>query len=383
MAIKVNFHETITTKHHVANCYKTIKLQHNQATICNSENLNQPEINKVHNVSLFPSYLQPEFYNNLNVTKVPQKKIVGYAVTINNHHGNMDAFFNAEYKKSFRANILRFVNRFETCFNAKYKLFYGDITETEYLFLMNTLKSMLTNRFDQRNDSNKVLLQWDAYLKTTHRLIIEKKASLFVIYQNDKPVHVCLNHHYNNILFVSVPSYDIDYAKFALGNISLYKLLEWSVNNNYQMMDMAQGYLEYKRRWSNVIYDFEHHIVSSKQQASHRLSASLEILKLNFKNYLKSKNIDEFISNIKNKIRKNTSEFKELNYTLEPVDTENISILTALKIDNPEIDIIRKAINEFLYTHKEHLNKLSVYKLKTSNEYLLKGKQTTQKLRTF
>src|SRR5690606_10337175 len=120
-----------------------------------------------------------------------------------------------------------------------------------------------------------------------------------------------------NILFVSVPSYDINYAKFALGNVSLYKLLEWSVNNNYEVMDMAQGYLEYKRRWSNLIYEFDHHIIYSKKSTLNRISAQFEIQKLHFKNFLKSKDIDVLIEKLKKGLRKNSAHQEEVAYQLE------------------------------------------------------------------
>jgi len=176
MILNENFHETITTQNKVPDCYHKLYFTHDTTSIYTSEYNTITNSNTVVNVSLFPSYLQPEFKidNTVGIVKIPQKKIVGYAVLIKKHT-DLETLFKAEYKKSFRANILRFVNRFEDCFNANYKLFFGAISKDEYTFLMNTLHTMLTTRFDQRNDSNKVLKNWDTYIETTFGLIKEKK----------------------------------------------------------------------------------------------------------------------------------------------------------------------------------------------------------------
>lgn len=381
MAIHNNFHETISTKNQVLACYKKLSFAHNNVNIYTSQTIKTNSLSKALNISLFPSYIQPEFFNTqtLEVVKIPQEKITGYAVLINKHE-NLEALLKTEYKKSFRANILRFVNRFEDCFDANYKLFFGDISKEDYSFLMHSLHTMLTTRFDQRNDSNKVLNNWEFYLNTTYKLILEKKASLFVIYQDTTPVHICVNHHFNNILFVSIPSYDINYAKFALGNVSLYKLLEWSVNNKYEIMDMAQGYLEYKRRWSNLIYSFEHHIIFEKNSFKNKLDATIEIKKLNLKNFLKSKNIDELIETFKKRLYNKKTIIKELTYQLEDSNEQKPNGLEAILKETSTYNAIQKPINDFLYTNKEHINNLKVFKTVIKNQYLLCGTSINQKL---
>lgn len=381
MTLQENFHETISTKNKVLEYYQKLYFTHNHTNLYTSEKNNITSNITATNISLFPSYIQPEFNLNTDVEiiKIPQKKIIGYAILIKGHT-DLETLFKTEYKKSFRANILRFVNKFEACFNANYKLFFGDITEEEYVFLMAKLHNMLTKRFDQRNDSNKVLTNWNLYLDTTYNLIKEKKASLFVIYNNTTPVHICINHHFNNILFVSVPSYDINYAKFALGNISLYKLLEWSVNNNYEVMDMAQGYLEYKRRWSNLFYEFDHHIIYTKKNTLGHISALIEIQKLYFKNFLKSKNIDTFIEKIKKQLRKKNVYSEEINYQLENTQLTNKSTKTIINIYSDVFNFLIIPINDFLYINKEHLDDLKVFEIIKDKEYLLQGKQINQKL---
>ncbi|MFV0540103.1 MAG: GNAT family N-acetyltransferase, partial [Aestuariibaculum sp.] len=295
--MKQNFYHTITTKNMVLDSYKTLSFIHNNTCIYRDDS-NYKE-NKGINISLFPNYLKPEFKDSLKVVTIPQKKITGYSILIDPEKDkDIETKLRIDYKKSFRNNVLRLLNRFESCFNVKYRMFFGSIEKDEYDYLMQSLYTMLTNRFNQRNETNKVLKNWKHYLNTTFNFINNQKASIFVIYAGNSPVHICINHHFNDILFVSIPSYDIDYAKFGFGNISFYKLLEWSIANNYKVMDMAQGYLEYKRRWSNNIYGFNHHIIYPKGNFIAKSTSLLEITKLKFKNFLKTKNFDTFIDKI-------------------------------------------------------------------------------------
>ncbi|APY12418.1 hypothetical protein BWZ22_14840 [Seonamhaeicola sp. S2-3] len=370
-----DFYNTITRKHLVLPFYTELHLKHNDSKLYVSNKNKKYNIQTPCNVALFPSYIIPKFHaeDSLKTITIPQKKITGYSILINEKTNDIDSFLKSTYKKSFRSNILRFVNRFENCFDVNYKMYFGKISKAEYTFLMDKLHIMLTKRFDQRNDTNKVLLNWDNYLKTTYDLINEKKASLFVIYNKQKPVHICINHHYNKILFVSVPSFDLDYFKFALGNISLYKLLEWCINNNYTLMDMAYGYLEYKRRWSNNIYGYDHHIIYNESKIGNRISTKIEVKKLEFKNFLKDKNVDEILEKVKRIWRKKHT--KALNtYSIQ--DITNLNIINNLPIITEELEFLKRPINDYLFTNKEHENNLKIYEMQKDKEYAFIGSQS-------
>jgi hypothetical protein len=376
---KEDFYIDITEKNNVLRGYESLKFSHDETTLFSNEEPFYPE--QVVSVRLFPLYLNPIFRLNPDcfVSKVSQDKINGYAIVLKENL-DFDTFFTNEFSKSFRANIRRFVSRFETCFNAGYKMFYGSISRTDYQILMQALHSMLTNRFNQRNDDNKILKNWTYYESTTYDLINNKKASLFVIYNNKIPVHICINHHFNNIHFVSIPSYDIDYAKFALGNISIYKLLEWSITNNYKMLDMAYGDLEYKRRWSTLIYHFEHHIFY-KNIWNQILMAKIEKTKIQFKNYLKSKNVDETVKNLKNKILKSKNNFTQTTFTTEPISlSESNYKQVAFQIDNRVNNVLKKPVFDFLYKHKEHIDHIKVFEIQPSRIYIISGNNIAEKI---
>lgn len=379
---KQDFFNTLSKKHEVFNCYSKLTLTHNNNDIYNIDNKNSNKpLQVVHTSNLFPSYLKPAFRNSQLVkTKIiPQKKIIGYAIRIDKNNG-FDDFFKTRFSKSFRSNIKRFVNRFETCFNTNYKMFYGSISTTEYHTLMGALHTMLTKRFNQRDESNKMLEHWDFYMSTTYENINTKKASLFVIYHDDVPVQISLNYHFNSILFVAVPSYNIDYAKFSLGNISIYKLLEWAVENKYDIMDLEYGYLEYKRRWSNYIYEFSHHIIYLKNNPKASALGTFKTLKLKLKNFLKSINMDKLIESLKYYLKKQDSTYKAIEYKAEPIVFTNNSNLEVLNINSPQLATIKKIIFDFLFVNKVHVKNLKVYEIKPLKEYVFCCKSVTQKI---
>ncbi|MCB0748222.1 MAG: hypothetical protein KDC90_12250, partial [Ignavibacteriae bacterium] len=127
-------------------------------------------------LNLFPDYLKPVFDKKIwKVKTLPQKKIEGFSIVIK-ETTDIDTFMKTEFSKSFRQNIMRFLNRFEGCFNVTYKMYHGEISKENYDTYMSKLYDMLTVRFDQRNDDNKILNNWKYYLDTTFKMINSGKA---------------------------------------------------------------------------------------------------------------------------------------------------------------------------------------------------------------
>lgn len=374
-----DFYNTLSKEHKVLDSYATLNFAHNNHQIykCNLEKAQT----KVDAINLFPSYLSSTFNDaeRVNIKTIPQKKIVGYGINIK---GNQDfeTFFKNEFSKSFRSNTRRFVNRLEACFNTNYKMFFGNINKVDYDFLMSALHTMLTNRFNQREESNKILKNWDYYLESVYKNINSKKASLFVIYHDEKPIQISLNYHFDKILFISIPSYNIDYAKFSLGNISIYKILDWAVTNSYEIMDLEYGYLEYKRRWSNYIYEFNHHVIYSKNNIKATLLASVEILKLKLKNLLKSLNIDKLVKNLKGYFYKQKTTHIAIAYKTESIDFINTNNLETLNINSPQLINLKKIIFDFLFVNKTHISDLKIYEIAPLKEYVFCGKTKSQKI---
>tara|TARA_R110002049_G_C9103957_1_gene557209 strand:- start:213 stop:1400 length:1188 start_codon:yes stop_codon:yes gene_type:complete len=327
-------------------------------------------------ISLFPSYLHPNFFNEhlLNIVKIPQKKINGYAIKIDGT-GDIKKFIQKQYKKKFKDNIYRLLLKFENRFTPVYKFYFGEIPAKEYTFLMEKLQEMLTTRFNQRGATAQALQSWDYYKNTTYGLINSKKASLFVIYANGEPVQISLNHHHKDIMFISIPSYDINLSKFSLGNISIYKLLEWAIKNQYTLLDMAYGDLEYKRRWSNYVYSFEHHILYPKNKLFAAFLAYIEAAIIRLKNGLKSKGLDVYIKKLAaiTKRKPNANETPE--YRLSKITEMPPKGFMPVDLKKEDCSWLKKAVYDFLYFNEEHINDIEIYKMPNREKvYLIKGK---------
>jgi hypothetical protein len=199
---------------------------------------------------------------------------------------------------------------------------------------------------------------------------------LYVIYNEDLPIDVSLNFHYNNLMFSYLSSYDLDYAKFSLGNIGIYKQVEWCIDNKIVLYDIGYGDYEYKRRWVNFVYDFETYYISNKNSLFLRFFSSLHHAKAKLIHYLILKRVNYWFHDTVDRIKSIDKKYVPLEY--DEFDSEE------LQYDNRIIDIntedsffLRKPVYDHAYSHQEHINDLMVYKsLDTSNSYVIKGKKS-------
>ncbi|MCK5443327.1 MAG: GNAT family N-acetyltransferase [Maribacter sp.] len=284
-----------------------------------------------------------------------------------------------------RAKIRNRLRRLEKCFNISYRIHYGEITKTEYDYLFETFEHLIKRRFTQRGEVHQSLDNWNSYKKNSFQYILEKKASLFVIYDNEKPIDICLNYHFQNITNHAIRSYDIDYSKFSLGNVDILKQLEWCFNNNYKIFDLMWGDLEYKSRWCNEVYEYEHHLFLNNGFILNNTIAFLLILLYRFKDFLKEKKSSisylKIKSIFKEKLQLNQRIAEPLFYISDHTEfqlTEN-----AIKIDihTPDYAFLRKPTYDFQFTYVESSNDIAVYKMNNQNKlFLIKSEKFNRKI---
>lgn len=74
----------------------------------------------------------------------------------------------------------------------------------------------------------------------------------------------------------------------------MFRLLEWAIKNNIKILDFSKGEAEYKKRWTNDMYEFHHHILYVfKSIMATAIAKSLSNF-FSFKQYLRDKNINEW-----------------------------------------------------------------------------------------
>ena len=79
---------------------------------------------------------------------------------------------------------------------------------------MDRLLFLIQSRFDQKDAIHVALSNWNFYKESVFEMVLEKNASIFVIYDEDEPINICISYHFQNVTFSSIKSYDINYSKF-------------------------------------------------------------------------------------------------------------------------------------------------------------------------
>ncbi len=217
--------------------------------------------NKVFLIYDVPEYFHPEnnINNPLKVLKTSQYPgFIVYLKKYSSFEDYMASVFNAKsrYKiRSYRRNL-------EDSFSISYKMFYGAISKKEYDEIFGYFRTLLERRFEDKQETNNNLnsKEWDFYCEVVYPMVLEKKASIYVVYDNQKPIGVMLSFMSENIIFVAITVFDISYSKFNVGTVNITQLLEWAIEQKIEIVDFSKGYYDYKTRWGSIKYKFEYHI---------------------------------------------------------------------------------------------------------------------------
>ncbi|WP_299311807.1 GNAT family N-acetyltransferase [uncultured Aquimarina sp.] len=344
----------------------------------NYDNSLEKNPDKMYSVFFIPNYLRPIIKSDIFVIKKVEQFFKGYAIFLDGF-ASADAYI----KHRFRSNakgIRRRIKRLESCFDISYKTYYGAIEGEDYEFLMNCLEKMLVRRFEQRNDVSQSLLRWDYYKQMYFSLINEKKASMFVAFEDNQPIIVSLNHHFQNRLFSAISSYDIDYSKFSLGSVEIYKKIDWLIENNHKSYEMGMGDLSYKREWCNHIYNFEHQIIYPKKSIVGFFKGNIEYTKVKLKEFVFK------ITYVRYKKYKTKRKTQSIAFTEE----HQVSPIEEAVYDKglPTIDYnceehkgLRKIVFNFLYTSIDNVINVKVLEVsKKEKTYLIVGRSKMQKV---
>ena len=334
----------------------------------------------IYSIFFIPDYLKPIFNTDSFKIKKITQFFKGYAIFLEGF-ASADAYIKYRFRSNAKG-IRRKISRLESCFNISYKTYYGEIKQEEYDFLMNSLEKMLVKRFEQRNDVSQSLLRWDHYKKIYFSLINEKRVSMYVVYDDNKPIVVSLNHHFYKRLFSAISSYDIDYSKFSLGSLEIYKKLDWCIANNYKFYEMGMGDLTYKREWSNHIYNFEQQVIYPKNSGIATLYGNLEYIKAFIKELIFKITYVRY-KKYKAKRKKNDT-IIELKYETFPI--ENVQYDKAYSVvdfNDEDYAFLRNIVFDFLYSSIENVSNVKVLEVSVSEkqkQYIIAGKSKMQKI---
>lgn len=368
-----HFLNVLLRENKVFSVYNTLSYKFNDRVFVNGFDEENAEKDKafLYFDYCFPNYLVPEFVDKSSLSfKLPSFVYKSYGIIIDDTFSSVEEYLKSNTSSNFRYLVRKNKLRLEQCFNIKYTVYFGKIDESTYNLIMSKAHDLLTLRFQQKNEPNEFLDQWDIYFNCLYSLINKKKASIFVVYNEDAPIQININFNINSTCFWYIPIYDIDYAKFSLGHIGIYNQLEWCLENNYSFLDLGIGTFDYKTKWSNYNYNLETQIVFNKKPKAWYFIGYL--IKLLFKiKYIfierKFKRINKKVAEMRKQapVSKNI-EIKEV----KGYNGDDLSFISFEQIGNYQD--LRKTLNDFLYLQKVHQNSIEVYK-NSENMFFIKS----------
>ncbi len=333
-----------------------------------------------------PEYLKITPLNNLGDIKFNTiRTLKGHFIDCQ-LFADFEAYFSKHISPKTRSNLNRYKNRLETCFNIKYVAYYGHIKRIEYDRLFTFLEDFLIRRFQEKKEVNYELQHLQEFHDLCFDMIMNKSASLFVIYNNNTPISIRINMFKNDLAYYIISGYDIDYGKFHLGSVDMLKNIEWCFNNDYKIYDLLKGYDYYKKKWATTPYFNTIQIIYNARKPYHTFKASVigfkEKLKQNVVKKMKSLNLNRPHSNLKKVVYRLTNRSSDIQEFEILIKNDIVIEERAQKINfhgNKSFNGLKKHIYNFLFINKERLDDVSVYRRHDSpNHYEIRGKLKNQ-----
>ncbi len=303
------------------------------------------------------------------------KQYPGFLINFENVPSLSD-YLNERFGKSSRYKLRREQKKLEQCFDISYKMYFGTIDKSDYDFIMDEFYRLLELRSLEKGIKDNInLATQNFYRANAYQMILDKKASFYVIYNGKMPIDICLNFHMKNVIFQYIRTYDIDYSKFNTGYTDLMKQIEWCIANQIKFITFSKGDFYWKRRWCNTVYDYHYHIFFKKSSAFGRIKAKSYYFIKALKQYVREKGLIEKYHTYLAKYSK-TKNSSTVNYETIPYKTE-IRTGEAINYKDEEFKSLRRTIYDFLYESDEKQSEINVYTISNKpKSYLVIGKKS-------
>lgn len=329
-------------------------------------------------------------YFEINLNEVAQKlttdrisQYPGFLIDLR-PYTDLNNYLTQTFKRSSRYKLNKYKKKLESCFNIEYKMFYGEITKEEYNIVFEQFETLLNKRFQQKGIINNNLdpAEWNFYKEVTYPMILENDATLFVTYNENQIIGVTLNYISNNTLIDAITVFDADYSKFNLGSVNIMKLIEWCLENKFDKLDFSKGYFDYKKRWSNLEYKFEYHLIYNKNDILPKTIAF--VIKNYFiaKQFLRDKKLNDRLHRLKFLLnRSSTKQNVSLGFSFEElIEPSTDYELKEIFLSTENNHSLNKALFEYLYLNNESINDLRTFEVTNSEgTYIFQtGSKTTK-----
>lgn len=331
-----------------------------------------------------PTYFKiPLFKESKNLKSKHIKQYNGYLTSVDKYN-NIDDFLKSNYSSSDRKLFRRRQNRLNKSFNISSKMYFGSIDPDIYNLLFDQLKELLIKRFQEKQTDYHILSKWDYIKELTYPMIMSKDAALYVIYSDSEPIAMQLCFHHNKKLIGAIPVYDTDYAKYGLGNILTFKVIEWCINNDMDVFDSSKGDYGIKKHISDIVYHFEFHVLFNPRSIISTLLAYRIIYFYQIKQYLRKRNIHTLYHSLKFMLGgfmgKNKAQRINYEFINEEFDIAQEKDISPIDYKQNGFSFLRKIVFDYLYSNPEKNEDVKIYRKKDSNIYYIIGKLKQQKV---
>lgn len=339
--------------------------------------------NKVFVIYDVPSYFKvqniPQTLKKLKLYKSIQYP--GFLIELDKY-SSMDDYLMSTFGKNSRMKMRKYSKRLDACFDISTKMFFGTIDKNEYDLVFEHFMVLLKRRYSDKEISynNMQPDEWAFYKEVAYPLILEGKASLFVVYNNETPIAITYNYHSNDTVFDAITVFDIDYVKFNMGYINNLKLIEWCFENNIKNLDFTKGYFDYKKRMCSLEYDFEYHILYDNNSLQSKAIAYLFFKFYELKAYLRIRKINTKLHKL-TFLLKNKKTKKQLYEITELNNLPDINTISEINWNKEKYSFLNKNICDFLYTISIHKSEVKVYSINNQNDsYIISNGSLAQKV---
>ena len=234
--------------------------------------------NNIGNLTVYdvPGYVDIKLsQNSVPLELISAPLYHGFSIELDKY-ADFKSYLNNEFDARRRSRFRGLVRKFEHCIEPTYQMFYGPgISKSECDSFLNKLELMMRTRFHQKREVNYELPLMNFYKSVIFPLIIDKKASLFVISDGDQPINISMNFMLGQNLLLFNSAFDINYEMFGIGHINMLKHLEWAFNQGFKKVDLGRGDYIHKRRWVNHKYIYNELIAVVPVQNGRPLMARL------------------------------------------------------------------------------------------------------------
>lgn len=185
-------------------------------------------------------------------------------------------------------NLRNDINRLKKQFTIRFEIFYGNNLNPESFHeLFQIFEKFIQARFKKLNKKHTGYMRWEEYETNVLSMIIKKKASLMVLYSEDKPIGISLNYHYKDIIDSAITSFDISYSKYSIGKQMFVYQLQWAIENSFQIIDLRWGNYGYKIKFANRTIKYKTHVLYNKNSILEKMVAYTLLIALKWNYQLK------------------------------------------------------------------------------------------------